>query len=835
MPDRSTILTDAIRTRAARALLIAVFVIVLAVEAIFLFNAMRHERQTALDDLNLQAQLALSALFLTHPYPMTDKLLLATSELLLPGSPISGGAYLRDDGSVAGVFGIPPDLRDGQVVSGEGASANGQYLEIVWPTAATGAPYAVAVRLDITGANLRTNDFISRVMTISMALTAIVGLTIIAASFKIVLLPLARLRRSLGLAPGRADTIDAEWTELVDAALRRERAPRLENPDVERRVEERTAELRKEIEKRAETEVKLSRLAQMTNDAIGPMFRLNEEGRVLYANEQARKLMAAWGTVPGGILPGRWRDRFVSFMQRGKPGSIEEMIENKWLQFSVVPYPEQAILNIYGFDVTDRPRGSLNADRNSREATPGAAGAATAVGLAVLSGRPALEERIAQGLAHALAHKSGGVLYFMEIEEFADIAKAVGHEAAVRFLGEIGSRLRTVAGLAPAILRLERCLFAIVEDGLHGHTPDTETAAKRAENLIAALTEPFRIDDQTVKTTASIGITAFPSDGGNVAQLIGNAEMALDHAKGEAPNAYRFFMAATNEIVDQRTINLNSIKHAVTGGEFALHFQPRLDIKSCRIRAAEALIRWPDSSLGSRFSQPNSFLPIVRDAGLMETLGKWALHSACKANKGWQNAGLPFIRVAVNIPAELIEGGELASIVADVLRRNELDADYLEIDIGEVVAAEHLSETSRAFDDLRDIGVATAVDGFSGGHLSLRDLCAINPKRLKLRPDQVTAVGADPMAGQTVRAAIVLAGGIDAAVTAIGAETSEQVDFLHTLKVDELQGQAFSGPLAETAFKSFVDNFTEATLALPEGIRPNGLQTGMADVTRRLI
>ena len=836
MSERSNLLVDTLRTRTARGVLLAVFVVVFAVQAAFTFNATRNERDTALNELTEGARLSVVSMFLTHPYPMTDKLLLATSELLLPGTSISGGTYLREDGSIVGSFGIAPAIHNGLPKSGGGTTDDGRFLETVWPSIDTGAPYALAVKLDASGANLRTDSTTTKGLMAGLVLIAIIAGAIAISLTSLVLLPLAKLRRALGLSPGKTDTIDGEWEEILGAALRRERSPRLENPDVERRVEERTTELRAEIEKRAETEAKLSRLAQMANDAIGPIMRIDAEGKVLYANEQARKLMTAWGTVPGGVLPGRWRDRFTSFMQREKPGEIEELIEGHWMLLSIVPYPDQQVINIYGFDVTDRPQGSVNSDRNSQAGGSVGNGASNpGVGLAVLTGRPALEERLAQGLAHAASHSAGGILYYVEIEEFADIAKTVGHDAAVRFLGEIGARLRSTVGPAPAILRLERCLFAIVEDGMLGKAPDTETAAQRADALMTALTEPFRIDDQTVKTNVSIGITSFPSDGENVQQLLRNAGMALDHAKSEAATAFRFFMAATNEVVDLRASRLAALKRAVNSGSLALQFQPRLDIKSCRIRSAEVLVRWPEPGVPGGLSLPDAFLPIARDGGLMESIGKWVLYSACKANKAWQKSDLPFIRVAVNVPVELVAVGDLASTVDDVLRRTELDAAYLEIDISEETAAQHRMATARAFEDLRDLGVATAIDGFSGERLSLRDLCTINPQRIKLRPDQVTAIGADPTAGQTVRAAIVLAGGIDAAVTAIGAETPEQVDFLHTLKVGELQGRAFSAPLPEAAFKTFIDNFTEATLALPEAMEASGLASGLADRTRRLI
>jgi len=807
MPRNANLIAETFKSRVSRRVMLAVFLVVLAVEGAFLWNAARTERQGAIDGLEREARSSFGALFLTHPYPMTDKLLLATSELLLPGSPLAGGTYLRADGSAVGSFGLAPPIGDGISPRQGQTSDDGRYYDILWQKQTTGAPYSLAVRLDLSGVNITTSAFATRAALVALILTLIIGGALTVSLSSIVLMPIARLRRSLGLAPGVSDSIESEWRELLDAALRRGRAPRLENPDVERRVEERTSELRAEIDKRKETESKLARLAQMTNDATGPILRVGSDGKVLYANEQARRLLTAWGTVPGGMLPTRWRDRFVSFLQRSKPGIIEENVDDRWLQLTIVPYPDQGLVNIYGFDVSDRPRAGSAANGK-----PPAM--ATQVGLAVASSRPALEERLAQGIANAENEGTGGALLLVEIDDFTEIAKSVGHDAAVRFLGEISARLRSVMGPTAPILRLERCLFAIVDDA-GGGTGESNVAAKRAEQLIASLSTPFRVNDQTVQTPASIGITMFPADSGNVGQLVRNADMALEHAREEGPNAFRFFMAATNEAVDQRHARLQQLKRNVSVGDMIMHYQARLDLKSCRIRAAEALIRWPEPGLG--LTLPDDFLPLASDGELMEALGKWAIHAACKANKAWQAAGLPFIRLSVNVPAELIASGELDSIVDEILLKTELDPEYLEIDVAEAAAVADLDETARAFGALRARGVTTSIDRFGGGGASLRDLCRLAPHRLKLDPAFVSAIGTDPAAGQTVRAAAQLAHGIDAALTAIGAETPEQVEFLHSLGIAELQGSAFAETMGESAFRDFLDNFTEATLSFPGG------------------
>ncbi len=807
MPNNANLIAETFRSRVSRRVVLAVFVIVLAVEAAFLWNAARTERAGAIRDLVDEAQAATSALFLTHPYPMTDKLLLATTELLLPGSPIAGGTYLRRDGSAMGSFGLAPPIGEGISAKDGRISEDGRYVDMFWHASQTGAPYAIAVRLDLSGVNIASDAFTERAVLIAVLLTLIIGGALAFALSSTVLMPLARLRRSLGLAPGVSDSIEAEWRELLDAALRRGRAPRLENPDVERRVEERTAELRAEIDKRKETESKLARLAQMTNDATGPILRIAADGKVLYANEQARRMLTIWGTVPGGALPDRWRDRFASFLQRKRPGTIEEAIEDRWYQLTCVPYPDQSLVNVYGFDVTDRPRSGVDEQPSKKQAALNQ----MQMGLAVAGGRPALEERLAQGIANTGAG-GGGALLFVEIDDFTEIAKSVGHDSAVRFLGEIASRLRTVMGPAAPVIRLERCLFGLVDDA-DDCTGRTEVAAKRAERLVTALSAPYTVNDQTIQTQANIGITMFPADSGNVPQLIRNAEMALDHAREEGPNTFRFFMAATNEVVDQRHARLTQLKHNVGNGDLILHYQARLDLKSCRIRTAEALLRWPEPGVG--LTLPGDFLTLASDGDLMEAISKWTIHNVCKTAKAWQLAGLPFIRVAVNVPRELVASGELDSVVDEILLRSELDAEYLEIDVAEAVAAAHLDETSRAFGALRTRGVTTGIDRFGAGGVALRDLCRLAPQRLKLDPAYVAAIGTDPAAGQTVRAAAQLAHGMDAALTAIGAENAEQVEFLRTLGIGELQGVAFAEPMRESAFREFLDNFTEATLSFP--------------------
>ena len=793
-----------IQSRVFRRTLFLVFAMVLLVEGIFLHGVSQEYKKENLKALNDQAQTAFMSIFLTHPYAMSDKMLLATTEMLLPGTTISGGILYEKTGRMIGRFGEPPaptniqNLGDNELGN---LSTEGDRYDVVWRAIDTGAPYTVHVRLNATSEQLKTEAFIYRAITIAIVISLIITLGAALLITPTVLAPFARLRQTLGLTPHVADTAADEWREVHESVTRRNGPPRLDGPALEERVEERTATLRDEIQRLKDVEGKLVRLATLTETASTPILRVSHKGIVLYANEPARDLLQLWGAAIGGKLPPPWSDRIAGFLERGVSGEIEETWGLRTYALNVVPASTNDAVNIYGYDVTQRKI----TDESRTQAGQGA--------FAGVNGRAVLEERLAHALAMWRSTGEGGSLHLLELHDFEQMAATVDHTATNELMRDVMARLRTAAGSDDGVIRFGRARFAIVRERTGGGATAPSNAIALAETLLDALAAPFHNGTQTIRIDASVGITLYPDDASDAEQLIRNALMALDHAVGDGPNTLRFFIARLNEEVHKRHSLTTELRQALVNNDLTLQYQARLSLKTCRIAGAEALVRWPRHGT---VLQPADFIPMAESCDVGVVLGRWVLNTACHQHKVWtDNSGAPAITISVNVSAALARSADLVGAVDDALQRSGLPASLLELEFPEGLIMADPAAFASPLVMLHDMGVKIAIDGFGTGYSSVEHLSGLPIHRIKIDPTFVTQVGKDAQAGRTVRATAALAQGLNIAVTAVGAETSDQVDFIQTLPVEEIQGFAFAEPMDADAFHAFVNNFTEATLSFP--------------------
>ena len=809
-----------LQSRVFRRTLFLLFALVLVIEGLFLHTISQAYKKENLSALNDQAQTAFMSLFLTHPYAMTDKMLLATTEMLLPGTQISGGILYDTTGRMIGRFGEPPAPTDIKTLSSQGfgnLSGAGERYDVVWRARDTGAPYTVHARLNATRVQLKTEDFIARAIAIAIGLTMLITLGVALLITPTVLAPFARLRQSLGLTPHVADTAADEWREVTESVLRRNGPPRLDGPALEERVEERTQTLRTEIERLKDVEGKLSRLAALTESASTPILRVSHEGVILYANEPARALLQHWGAAIGGTLPAPWRDRIAGFLERGVSGEIEESFGERTYALNVVPSSGNDAVNIYGYDITQR---NLS-DVSRAQSGMGGMGDGQS-GFAGINGRAVLEERLAHAIAMMRSTGTGGTLHLLEIRDFEQMAATVEHTVTNELMREVIARLRTAlrtaTGSEDSVIRFGRARFAIV----HENSPEPADSITLAEGLIETLSQPFHNGNQTIRVEASVGITLYPDDAGDAGQLIRNAQMALEHATGDGPNTLRFFTARLNEEVHKRHALTADLRQALRGDALTLQYQARLSLKTCRIVGAEALVRWPHDG---KMLQPADFIPMAESCDVGVALGRWVLNKACTQHKLWldtrsghdrtfNQSGAP-ITISVNVSAALALSDDLVGAVDDALQRSGLPTNLLELEFPEGLIMAAPEAFTSPLVTLNDMGVKIVIDGFGTGYSSVEHLSALPISRIKIDPSFVRHVGKDAQAGRTVKAAAALAQGLNIGVTAVGVETSDQVDFVQTLPIEEIQGFAFAEPMDADAFHAFVGNFTEATLSFP--------------------
>lgn len=279
-------------------------------------------------------------------------------------------------------------------------------------------------------------------------------------------------------------------------------------------------------------------------------------------------------------------------------------------------------------------------------------------------------------LVHAAAHAQRTekllAVMFLDLDGFKYVNDTLGHEYGDRLLKEIAQRLTItlrgndlVARSDDIIARQGGDEFTILLQGI----AIVENIIQIAERILAAVAEPFMADDHEIHITASLGITVFPFDDTNIESLLQNADTAMYRAKENGKNNFQFYTAEMNALIRERMAIENGLRQALARNEFVLHYQPQMDIKTGKMVGVEALVRWAHPEKG--LISPAIFIPVAEESGLIVPLGEWVLRTACQQRKHWQDAGLPHVRMAVNLSARQFRDAHLVMMVAKAwLTRN---------------------------------------------------------------------------------------------------------------------------------------------------------------------
>ena len=273
-----------------------------------------------------------------------------------------------------------------------------------------------------------------------------------------------------------------------------------------------------------------------------------------------------------------------------------------------------------------------------------------------------------------------------------------------------------------------------------------------------------------------------------------NAGSALYRAKEQGGNNYQFYTADMNAKALKRLTLENNLRRALERDEFVLHYQPQVDINSGRIVGAEALVRWQHPEMG--LISPAEFIPFAEDTGLIVPLGEWALRTACAQNKEWQEAGLPLMRISVNLAARQFQQPNLTEKIAQVLAETGLAPEQLELELTESSLMKNAETAIETLRQIKETGVRIAIDDFGTGYSSLSHLKRLPIDVLKIDRSFVCESTSAPDDAAIVMAIIGLAHSLKMKVIAEGVETEEQLAFLRLLRCDEIQGDLCSRPLA---------------------------------------
>lgn len=409
-----------------------------------------------------------------------------------------------------------------------------------------------------------------------------------------------------------------------------------------------------------------------------------------------------------------------------------------------------------------------------------------------LLNRLSYKDRLARALSEAARARRHVAAFFVDLDNFGRINDTLGHEVGDQLLRQVAGRLqaccrqaeieRGAGAKGPAVARLGGDEFTVLLEDVR----DSEEAVVLGRAILSAFASPIQLGSQEVFVTASLGIALYPTDGDDAEMLLAHADTAMYEAKKHGGNGYQLFARTMTASALQRLTLETDLRRAVERDELVLHYQPIVDAASGAITGAEALVRWQHPSLGLLL--PSAFIPIAEENGLIVPLGEWVLRTACAQNRAWQQAGLPPIRVAVNVASRQIRQGTLTGAVAEALETAGLEARWLGLELTESVLMERQHEAVTALQRLRTIGVHLSIDDFGTGYSSLSYLKHFPVDALKIDRTFVRDLLSVPDDAAITSAIIAMAHALELSVVAEGVESHEHLAFLRGQGCDEVQG-----------------------------------------------
>jgi diguanylate cyclase (GGDEF)-like protein/PAS domain S-box-containing protein len=419
-----------------------------------------------------------------------------------------------------------------------------------------------------------------------------------------------------------------------------------------------------------------------------------------------------------------------------------------------------------------------------------------------LANRNLLKDRLKQALALAHRYKRPFSLTFIDLDNFKLINDSLGHDIGDRLLKLAAGRLAACVQEGDTVARLGGDEFVL----LVAEQEQEEGVYRAMQRVMAAMSQPFVIDEREFKITCSAGIASFPRDGEEADTLLRNAETAMYRAKDLGRNNFQLYSSDMNSDLGERLTLETDLWKAVVRNELVLYYQPKVELKSGRVIGMEALLRWNHPTRG--MIPPEKFVPAAEASSLITEIGSWVIHEACANNKEWQDANLRALPIAVNISARQLHDNDLVETIRTALQTTNLRPEHLEIELTESAVMMHPDDAINTMARLRGMDVRIALDDFGTGYSSLSHLKRLPVTGLKIDQSFVRDLAFDPDDAAIVRAIVAVAHELMLGVTAEGVENAEQAAFLRTHGCNEAQGYYFARPVPASEMRALLERGT---------------------------
>ncbi|MCE3261003.1 MAG: hypothetical protein K0R43_82 [Pseudoduganella sp.] len=415
-----------------------------------------------------------------------------------------------------------------------------------------------------------------------------------------------------------------------------------------------------------------------------------------------------------------------------------------------------------------------------------------------LANRNLCSDRLAQAIGYAQRYGHTLWVVFLDLDNFKLVNDNMGHGAGDELLRIVAARLRGCVRDTDTVARMGGDEFVLVLMDGHEATPSQAVLRK----ILDSISAPVVLAGQEHLVTCSMGVALYPADASDAQLLMRYADIAMYRAKEGGRNQVQFYEPAMHARIVERAAIENELRGALGRGEMFLVYQPKMSVASGEISGVEALLRWQHPTMG--LIPPGRFIGVAEETGLIVALGRWVINTACAQNKAWQDAGLPPLRVAVNVSARQFRDKALADEVVEALRRSGLQAQYLELELTESMMMQNADEAVATVQRLKKVGVGLSIDDFGTGYSSLAYLKLFPIDYLKIDQSFVRDMLGDPTVAAIVRSVIALGHSLDFRIIAEGVETEGQLAYLQRYQCDEAQGFYLSKPLMAADFAALL-------------------------------
>jgi diguanylate cyclase (GGDEF)-like protein len=405
-----------------------------------------------------------------------------------------------------------------------------------------------------------------------------------------------------------------------------------------------------------------------------------------------------------------------------------------------------------------------------------------------LPNRRRFTQLVSQNIETRGVEKHPMALQFLDLDGFKEINDTYGHMVGDLLLKEVGERLRSLLRTGDELCRVGGDEFAI----LLTHSESVADPGKVALALLRGFEQPFRIADQQVRVSGSIGISSFPSPALDYTSLLHQADSAMYVAKRAGRNRALFYTEAIGNDAREKTLMLAELTGAVARNEIHLHFQPLFSSSTHGLVRFEALARWNNRALGA--VSPAQFIPIAEESGLIIEIGAHILEMACRQAAAWNERTTQAIPVAVNVSAAQLRPESFVGEVLEILGRTGLPPNLLELEMTESIMLEDVQKCREALARLRGAGIGLALDDFGTGYSSLSYLPELPFDRLKIARSFLEMMHRGRGGEALIHAVISIAHNLRMSVVVEGIETQKELTFVQSIGADEMQGYLLGRP-----------------------------------------